>query len=57
MPELEKTIGLMKRVVERVEKENEALKKSSGAAIRDRVAALEKENEKLKVVSSVLSVV
>ncbi|XP_023811235.1 centrosomal protein of 290 kDa isoform X8 [Oryzias latipes] len=49
VPELEKTIGLMKRVVERVEKENEALKKSSGAAIRDRVAALEKENEKLKI--------
>ncbi|RVE71322.1 hypothetical protein OJAV_G00050650 [Oryzias javanicus] len=48
VPELEKTIGLMKKVVERVEKENEALKKSSGAATRDKVAALEKEKEKLK---------
>ncbi|XP_023204567.1 centrosomal protein of 290 kDa isoform X2 [Xiphophorus maculatus] len=48
VPELEKTIGLMKKVVERVQRENEALKKSSSRAEQDRVAALEKENEKLK---------
>ncbi|XP_043979926.1 centrosomal protein of 290 kDa isoform X2 [Gambusia affinis] len=48
VPELEKTIGLMKKVVERVQRENEALKKSSGRAEQDRVATLEKENEKLK---------
>ncbi|XP_054889777.1 centrosomal protein of 290 kDa isoform X2 [Poeciliopsis prolifica] len=48
VPELEKTIGLMKKVVERVQRENEALKKSSGPVEQDRVAALEKENEKLK---------
>ncbi|KAM4734687.1 centrosomal protein of 290 kDa isoform 8-T9 [Anableps anableps] len=48
VPELEKTIGLMKKVVERVQRENEALKKSSLHANQDRVAALEKENEKLK---------
>lgn len=39
----------MKKVVERVQRENEALKKSSGRAEQDRVATLEKENEKLKV--------
>ncbi|XP_013873072.1 centrosomal protein of 290 kDa [Austrofundulus limnaeus] len=46
--ELEKTIGLMKKVVERVQRENEKLKKSKAAANQDRVSALEKENEKLK---------
>lgn len=39
----------MKKVVERVQRENEALKKSSSHAEQDRVAALEKEKEKLKV--------
>ncbi|XP_027857891.1 centrosomal protein of 290 kDa isoform X2 [Xiphophorus couchianus] len=48
VPELEKTIGLMKKVVERVQRENEALKKSSSRAEQDRVATLQKENEKLK---------
>ncbi|XP_041853732.1 centrosomal protein of 290 kDa isoform X2 [Melanotaenia boesemani] len=48
VPELEKTIGLMKKVVERVQRENETLKKSSTAANQDKVSALEKENEKLK---------
>ncbi|XP_015227719.1 PREDICTED: centrosomal protein of 290 kDa isoform X1 [Cyprinodon variegatus] len=48
VPELEKTIGLMKKVVERVQRENEALKKSSIHPNQSRVAALEKENEKLK---------
>ncbi|XP_038142844.1 centrosomal protein of 290 kDa isoform X2 [Cyprinodon tularosa] len=48
VPELEKTIGLMKKVVERVQRENEALKKSSVHPNQSRVVALEKENEKLK---------
>ncbi len=50
VPELEKTIGLMKKVVERVQRENEMLKKSSAPANQDKVAALEQENLKLKVV-------
>lgn len=49
MPELEKTIGLMKKVVERVQRENETLKKSSAPANQDKVAALEQENTRLKV--------
>ncbi|XP_061576889.1 centrosomal protein of 290 kDa isoform X2 [Cololabis saira] len=48
VPELEKTIGLMKKVVERVQRENEVLKKSGGPADRDRLTALEKENQKLQ---------
>uniref|UniRef100_A0AAX7U210 Centrosomal protein of 290kDa coiled-coil region domain-containing protein n=1 Tax=Astatotilapia calliptera TaxID=8154 RepID=A0AAX7U210_ASTCA len=48
VPELEKTIGLMKKVVERVQRENEALKKSSATVNQDKVTALEKENIKLK---------
>lgn len=49
MPELEKTIGLMKKVVERVQRENETLKKSTTPADQDKLAALEQEHEKLKV--------
>lgn len=49
VPELEKTIGLMKKVVERVQRENEALKKSSTPAHQDKVAGLEQENRRLKV--------
>uniref|UniRef100_A0AAQ5ZLM5 Centrosomal protein of 290kDa coiled-coil region domain-containing protein n=1 Tax=Amphiprion ocellaris TaxID=80972 RepID=A0AAQ5ZLM5_AMPOC len=48
VPELEKTIGLMKKVVERVQRENESLKKSSAPTNQDKIAALEQENEKLK---------
>lgn len=40
----------MKKVVERVQRENETLKKSSTTANQGKVAALEHENEKLKVV-------
>lgn len=43
VPELEKTVGLMKKVVERVQRENETLKKSSASA------ALQQENLRLKV--------
>uniref|UniRef100_A0AAQ4RVU6 Centrosomal protein 290 n=1 Tax=Gasterosteus aculeatus aculeatus TaxID=481459 RepID=A0AAQ4RVU6_GASAC len=46
--ELEKTVGLMKKVVERVQRENDALRKSGAAAGQDKVAALELEREKLK---------
>lgn len=49
MPELERTVGLMKRVVERLQRENESLKRSTATASPDRVAALERENAELKV--------
>lgn len=52
MPELEKTIGLMKRVVDRVQRENETLKKSPAALSQEQLTALEHKHEKLKVNSS-----
>lgn len=48
IPELEKTIGLMQRVVERVQRENEALKKTPAGPTQDQLTALELENKKLK---------
>ncbi|KAL3061051.1 hypothetical protein OYC64_009289 [Pagothenia borchgrevinki] len=48
VPELEKTIGLMKKVVERVQRENETLKKSGASSNQDKISALEQQNEKLK---------
>lgn len=39
----------MKKVVERVQRENEALKKSSATAHQVKVAALEQDNRRLKV--------
>lgn len=42
----------MKKVVERLQRENENLKKTTAAASPDRVAALERENAELKVDSS-----
>lgn len=45
----------MKKVVERVQRENETLKKSSAPANQDKVAALEQENVKLKVVDHIMS--
>ncbi|XP_056430371.1 centrosomal protein of 290 kDa isoform X2 [Hyla sarda] len=48
IPELEKTIGLMKRVVERVQRENEELKKAPGVLANEKFSKLELENEKLK---------
>ncbi|XP_067855410.1 centrosomal protein of 290 kDa isoform X3 [Heptranchias perlo] len=48
MPELEKTIGLMKKVVERVQRENEELKKAPGVVSSEKQTCLEMENEKLK---------
>ncbi|XP_030675745.1 centrosomal protein of 290 kDa [Nomascus leucogenys] len=48
IPELEKTIGLMKKVVEKVQRENEQLKKASGILTSEKMASIEQENEKLK---------
>ncbi|KAL0968641.1 hypothetical protein UPYG_G00269530 [Umbra pygmaea] len=48
VPELEKTIGLMKRVVERVQRENEMLKKSPAALSQEQFIALDREHKKLK---------
>ncbi|XP_069908780.1 centrosomal protein of 290 kDa isoform X4 [Oryctolagus cuniculus] len=48
IPELEKTIGLMKKVVEKVQRENEQLKKASGILTNEKMANIEMENEKLK---------
>ena len=50
IPELEKTIGLMKKVVEKVQRENEQLKKASGILTSEKMANIEMENEKLKVI-------
>ncbi|XP_054951940.1 centrosomal protein of 290 kDa isoform X7 [Pan paniscus] len=49
IPELEKTIGLMKKVVEKVQRENEQLKKASGILTSEKMANIEQENEKLKM--------
>ncbi|XP_042549000.1 centrosomal protein of 290 kDa isoform X3 [Dipodomys spectabilis] len=48
IPELEKTIGLMKKVVEKVQRENEQLKRASGILTSEKMANIEGENEKLK---------
>uniref|UniRef100_A0A803YAR7 Centrosomal protein 290 n=1 Tax=Meleagris gallopavo TaxID=9103 RepID=A0A803YAR7_MELGA len=48
VPELEKTIGLMKKVVERVQRENEDLKKAPAVVSNEKLLGLEQENEKLK---------
>lgn len=49
IPELEKTIALMKKVVEKVQRENESLKKTSEANVQEQLATLERDHEKLKV--------
>lgn len=49
VPELEKTIGLMKKVVERVQRENEELKKAPAIVSNEKLLDLEQENERLKV--------
>ncbi|KFQ26607.1 Centrosomal protein of 290 kDa, partial [Merops nubicus] len=48
VPELEKTIGLMKKVVERVQRENEDLKKAAAVVSNEKLLGLEQENERLK---------
>jgi centrosomal protein CEP290 len=47
--ELEKTIQLLKKVVERVQTENERLKKAPGPINEDVMAGLEIENHGLKI--------
>ncbi|KAM4747907.1 centrosomal protein of 290 kDa [Rhinophrynus dorsalis] len=49
VPELEKTIALMKRVVERVQRENDELKKAPGVVSNEKLSKLEVENERLKM--------
>lgn len=49
VPELEKRVGLMKKVVEKVQRENETLKNSSRPASQAKVASLQQENLRLKV--------
>lgn len=49
IPELEKTIGLMKRVVEKVQRENESLKKAPAAKVQEQLTMLERDHGKLKV--------
>ncbi|PVD27873.1 hypothetical protein C0Q70_10448 [Pomacea canaliculata] len=46
--ELEKTIVLLKKVVERVQQENEKLKKAPGVVSSEQMMLLKKENEGLK---------
>ncbi|KAM6215532.1 centrosomal protein of 290 kDa [Rhynchocyon petersi] len=48
IPELEKTIGLMKKVVEKVQRENEQLKKATGILSSEKMTNLEQENGRLK---------
>ncbi|XP_073688037.1 centrosomal protein of 290 kDa [Garra rufa] len=48
VPELEKTIALMKKVVEKVQRENENLKKTSEANVQKQLSTLERDHEKLK---------
>ncbi|NWS56235.1 CE290 protein, partial [Chunga burmeisteri] len=48
VPELEKTIDLLKKIVERVQRENEDLKKAPAVVSNGKLLVLENENEKLK---------
>ncbi|NWY42975.1 CE290 protein, partial [Sylvia atricapilla] len=48
VPELEKTIGLMKKVVERVQRENEELRKAPAVVSNEKLLGLGQENERLK---------
>ncbi|XP_051978997.1 centrosomal protein of 290 kDa [Xyrauchen texanus] len=48
IPELEKTIGLMKKVVEKVQRENESLKKTSEGNVQEQLTTLERDHGKLK---------
>lgn len=47
--DLEKTVVLMKKVVERVQRENEALKKAPGVVTNQKLDNLKQENKMLKV--------
>ena len=47
--QLEKTIALLKKVVERVQSENEQLKKAPGVVSNERLQHIQMENDGLKV--------
>ena len=47
--QLEKTIALLKKVVERVQSENEQLKKAPGVVSNEKLHNLQLENDGLKV--------
>ncbi|KAM9807665.1 centrosomal protein of 290 kDa [Neosynchiropus ocellatus] len=49
VPELEKMVGLLKKVAERVQRENDSLKKSSSSTSQEKVSTLEHEVKTLKV--------
>uniref|UniRef100_A0AAY4CHD6 BZIP domain-containing protein n=1 Tax=Denticeps clupeoides TaxID=299321 RepID=A0AAY4CHD6_9TELE len=46
--DLEKTIGLMTKLIEKLQRENESLKKVPAALIQDQLTVLERDHEKLK---------
>ena len=46
---MEKTVALLKKVVERVQAENEVLKKTAAGEANVRLQAMQVENEGLKV--------
>ncbi|XP_063969717.1 centrosomal protein of 290 kDa-like [Lytechinus pictus] len=48
IPELERTVGLMKKVVERVQQENEQLKKAPGVTTQTEIHTLKIQNKELK---------
>lgn len=48
IPELERTVGLMKKVVERVQQENEQLKKAPGVTTQTEIHGLKEQNKELK---------
>ena len=47
--ELEKTIALLKKVVERTQQENEQLKRAPGVVTNEQMKLLQMENQELKV--------
>ena len=49
--ELEKTVALLKKVVERVQSENEHLKKAPGVVTNEQFKHLQAENQGLKVIT------
>ena len=49
MAELEKTIGLMKKVMEKTQAENEKLKKSPAVVQSGKLEQLQMDNKSLKV--------
>ena len=48
--ELEKTVALLKKVVERLQQENATLKKAPGPVSQEAMQLIKRENEGLKVI-------